>query len=143
MLPAIEMVELTIWKDGIEEKVHGPLQGHGLELDTQGGTIAIGLFRTWRSGGNLLFGPLGGDLYELMGHTFPIEDLALIEDGKTLISVGADRELKFWDLDLREPRFAIHDEEVMNSIAVSPDENVIAVGTREGTVILYRRGTSN
>jgi glucose repression regulatory protein TUP1 len=106
-------------------------------IDTHKSAVAFGLFGRGRDDKRVFFIDPDGHRHGIYGHTFSIQDVHLIEDGKTIVSVGGDREIKFWNSDSFEQRLAIRESEILTTAAVSPDESVIAAGTREGSVLLY------
>jgi WD40 repeat protein len=78
----------------------------------------------------------------LRGHGLHVESIAFLNDGRTLVSAGGDRTLKFWDLPTGRERFTVEGGvKIFTSLAISPDETVIAAGTRDGTIRLLRRAT--
>jgi len=75
----------------------------------------------------------------LRGHSSSVNGVAILKDGKTLISACADRTVRFWDLAACVERFCIAGgPNIFECLAVSPDERTIAVSTRDGTIHLYR-----
>ena len=76
----------------------------------------------------------------IYGHTFSIQDVEFLGDGSTLVSLRGDRTIRLTDIHSRQlnERLTIQGPAVFNCLAVSPDDRIIAAGTREGTVILYR-----
>lgn len=80
----------------------------------------------------------------LTGHRFGVGSLKFLHDGKTLISGSADSSIRVWDLPTGRERFTIRaGTEIISSMAISPDETVIAAGTRNGNIRLFRRATSD
>ena len=136
---------MRVWTDGAAEVIYQPsgVAEGGIDgLATSGNRLVFGL------GGepDVSDSParvfiddmdMGSSRRRLYGHTFPIKDLALIENGKTLVTVGGDRQIKLWNSDTLESRLSIREPEIFASLAVSPDERTIAAGTREGTIFLY------
>ena len=60
------------------------------------------------------------------------------QDGRTLVSSGADRIVKIWDLESRQERFNLtRDASIFESLAISPDEKTIAAGARDGAVHFF------
>lgn len=106
-------------------------------LDTHRGAIVYGLFGMPADGNRIFHLSKDKRKRGFYGHTFSMHDVKFIEDGETLVSLGGDRELKIWNTDNFEQRLAIRESEIFSCLAVSPDESMIAAGTREGPVFLY------
>ena len=62
--------------------------------------------------------------------------------GETLVSAGADRVVKLWDLQSRQERFNLKGgSSIFEALAISPDEKIIAADARDGTVHFFRAAT--
>lgn len=72
-------------------------------------------------------------------HEGPITHLAWAQNGNTLVTVSEDRSIKLWETN-NYTQTHVFDEQpdVMAAIAVSPRENVLAVGRMDGTLELLR-----
>ncbi|MFN3189432.1 MAG: WD40 repeat domain-containing protein [Aureliella sp.] len=131
---------VLLWKDGkvIDRKTS--FGGKIEALASFNRTLAVGLHADVIPENNSFLFPEATkqECIRLPGHAFQVEDMKFIENGATLVSIGGDREIKILDLELREPRLMIQDDEIYTSMAISPGEEIIAAGTREGSVILYR-----
>ncbi len=64
-------------------------------------------------------------------------DLAFLADGKTLIT-GGSLGIAFWDVPTGQLLRRWTNEKEVCSIALSPDEQLIAIGTEHGYIALYR-----
>jgi WD40 repeat protein len=83
-----------------------------------------------------------GDRHVFLGHSVFVNSIRFLADGRTLVSCGADRLLKFWDIATRQERFSLQSAtSIYSCMAISPCETVIAAGTRDGTIRLFRRAT--
>lgn len=131
---------LWIWRDGRTEREDlGVAAAWVRGLATHGNSFAFGLFGGLSEDGHRVFlVDSNGHRRGFYGHTFSLQALEIMEQGKTLVSVGGDKEIKFWSGDTLEQRMAIRESEIFQSFALSPDERIIAAGTREGTILLYR-----
>lgn len=69
-------------------------------------------------------------------HEGPIRALAAAPDGKTLASAGQDRHLRFWDI-ARRQELQRRDQTVMMTMALAPDDAVLATGHAGGRVRLW------
>ena len=110
-------------------------------LDTAGDQIAFGLFGELSHDGHRVILIKQHERRGMYAHAFPIRGVEFIEGGKTLVTMGGDRQIKFWDTATFEPRLTIRESEIYHRMAVSPDDKIIAAGTREGSIFLYRGGS--
>lgn len=102
-------------------------------------TFAFGLFGKFSQADNRVHVVTNDSTRRVFsGHTFSICDMGFIDDGRTLITMGGDREIKLWSYDTLEQRLAIREQEIFECLAVSPRGDIIAGGTREGSIFLYR-----
>jgi WD40 repeat protein len=68
--------------------------------------------------------------------------VSFLRDGRTLVSAGTDRLIKLWDLETQQERFNLRGgESIFQSLAISPDEKIIAAGTRNGMIRVFRAAT--
>lgn len=65
----------------------------------------------------------------LTGHRKYVQALAFMEDGQTLISGSLDRTVRLWNLKRGEPVRTLFLTGTINTIALSPDNRFLAVGT--------------
>ncbi|MDB5389895.1 MAG: repeat-containing protein [Planctomycetaceae bacterium] len=73
----------------------------------------------------------------LSGHTDMIFTLGFALDGKTLYSAGKDQKVFLWNVETRQLTTVWEDfQSVIESLAVSPDGNSVALGLWNGTVEL-------
>jgi WD40 repeat protein len=63
----------------------------------------------------------------LRGHRNVVQSVAISADGSTLVSAGADKMVKIWDLKTGKERFTLkgHEEEVL-TVAITPDGKLAA-----------------
>ena len=63
----------------------------------------------------------------------PIRDFVVMSDGKVAYTVGDSGEILQWDLDESESKVFVDldDAEILNSIALSPNETLVAIGGQE------------
>ena len=98
----------------------------------------------------------GERLLTLEGHTSDVEALALLPDGRHVLSasgireywseehnyvVSSDDTMRLWDLDTGREVFAFHHESNVLSVAVTPDGRCALTGCRDGTLTLWDLST--
>jgi len=67
---------------------------------------------------------------ELLGHTGPVNEIAVFPDQRRLASVGADGTLRIWEIASGELLRTVKVcEEALNSVAISDDGRLVAVGS--------------
>ncbi len=75
----------------------------------------------------------------LRGHMYSVSSVAFLHGENTLMSAGADRVLKVWDLETRQERLTIDaGPHIYTCMAISPDDRTVATGSRDGTILIYR-----
>jgi WD40 repeat protein/serine/threonine protein kinase len=75
----------------------------------------------------------------LLGHKHAVYSVAFLHHEDTLISASGDRMLKAWDLETGQERLTIDGSpHIYSCAAVSPDDRVVAAGSRDGTILIYR-----
>jgi WD40 repeat protein/serine/threonine protein kinase len=100
----------------------------GKVLATGGGD---GTLRLWDRATNQVTGLL-------RGHTSPTGVVAFAPDGRSLVSGSHDGTIKVWDVGPRPDPNTLTDEAGLDSLAISPDGNILAVGDFfDKTVKLY------
>lgn len=77
----------------------------------------------------------------IVGHTDQIESVVITPDDQRIISIASDATLRLWNLADGTPLAAITLPSDPWSLAVSPDNAFIAVGLRNGNVLLYDHAT--
>jgi WD40 repeat protein/serine/threonine protein kinase len=86
--------------------------------------------------------PTGKPDCTLVGHYMNGTHVSFLRDGRTLVSAGTDRLIKLWDLETQQERFNLRGgESIFESLAISPDEKLIAAGTRDGMIRVFRAAT--
>ncbi|MBX9582655.1 MAG: WD40 repeat domain-containing protein, partial [Gemmataceae bacterium] len=120
----------------------GPCPGVALAPD------GSGLFTGGSDGRVRLFGvpgpdgaagpPVGGVVREFAGHDGGVTDLALTPDGKFLVTAGADKTVRVWDVKTAAPvrSFQGHLGKVLG-LAVRPDGRQVASAGADGAVRLW------
>ena len=79
------------------------------------------------------------DTHELMGHKNPVFSVAVSPDGASIVSGGADRSIRIWDIQTgkeRLPPLQGHESWVW-SVAISPNGRLVASGSGDKTVRLW------
>jgi hypothetical protein len=91
------------------------------------------IVRLWASStGEVLLPPF-------RGHDGPVQAVAFLRDGETVISASRDGSIKIWDLALGgEVRHVESPYRPLNCLAVSPDGSALAIGT--GSWIRFEEG---
>lgn len=121
-------------------------QVNAIAFSAQSRTLASG---SWD--GSILIWDLGtGELLQtLTGHNSGVLSLAIAPDGKVLASGSADGTIKLWDLwqlsprELREGIAPVTTHtltghtSVVSSVAICPDKQLLASGSRDRTVTLW------
>jgi WD40 repeat protein len=83
-----------------------------------------------------------GEWHVFLGHSVFVNSVRFLADGRTLVSCGADRVLKFWDIATGQERFNLQSAtSIYSCMGILPCETVIAAGSRDGTIRLFRRAT--
>jgi WD40 repeat protein len=74
----------------------------------------------------------------LQSHRGGVSGVAFSPDGKFVVSVGADRAVRFWDLAAGKETAALEwHVAAINALAFSPDGETLATGSDDGTVRLW------
>ena len=71
---------------------------------------------------------------EILGHSDTVTSVAFTSDGKWLFSGSLDRTVKMWDVVQRKKQFSMGFASKVFSLALSPDDNLLAVGYGDGTI---------
>ncbi|MBA2115985.1 protein kinase domain-containing protein [Bremerella alba] len=71
----------------------------------------------------------------LTGHADGVRRLRYSKDGESLVSASADGTIRFWDTSLRQDFTRLMNlDGIAGSVAISPDETQVAVGTDQGKI---------
>lgn len=77
------------------------------------------------------------------GHHGWVRDLCFSHDGKTLASVGSDRQLVLWDVEKMSVRKKVDVLEESYSVSFSHSDSTIATGSTSGIIRLWNAQTGN
>ncbi|HAF49130.1 MAG TPA: hypothetical protein DCL08_07830 [Anaerolineaceae bacterium] len=73
------------------------------------------------------------------GHTQIVNDVAISPDGKTLVSCSEDRTVRFWDIETGSQ--TNQGDFLCNALAFSPNNNLLAIKSWDGHVLLLNEET--
>lgn len=78
------------------------------------------------------------ELGYLTGHEAWVSSLCFSEDGKTLVSGGADQTIRFWDLATRREMavYQGHHAEIW-ALSYAPDRRTLWSGGKDGSVLVW------
>jgi len=77
------------------------------------------------------------NLQNLQGHDGKkIKSVAFFPNSKNLVSSGTDKKLLLWDIQTGKSEPIWEQDDIVQSLSVSPDGNVIAAGTKNGRIVL-------
>ena len=94
--------------------------------------LAVGMGR----GGLHIYKAMTGELlFDLKGHTALLWRLSFDRTGKRLITTAFDGTVRFWDVQTGSELFVLPLAGLPQSVAVSPDDNWLYVGTKDGRVV--------
>lgn len=131
---------VVVWPGGSEISTRDFLASTGTwirGLDVHRNVYSFGLFGSTANGKRVFMVDTSGTTRGFYGHTFSIQATGFMEQGRTLITLGGDREIKLWTTDNFDLKLAIREDEILQDFAISPDETMIAAGTREGSIFIY------
>ena len=76
-------------------------------------------------------------LQNLKGHEGKkIKSVAFFPNSKNLVSSGTDKKVLLWDIQTGKSELIWEQDDIVQSLSVSPDGNVIAAGTKDGRIVL-------
>ncbi|MET9002700.1 WD40 repeat domain-containing protein [Amycolatopsis sp. NPDC004169] len=79
-----------------------------------------------------------GHLGKLLGHTGAVSQIAYLQDGNTLLSVGRDQTLSLWDTGRRDRTAALTGHHAwLTAAAVSPDGHTAATGGEDDQITIW------
>ncbi len=77
------------------------------------------------------------NLQNLKGHEGnKIKSVAFFPDSKNLVSSGTDKKVLFWDIQTGKSEPIWEQDDIVQSLSISPDGNMIAAGTKNGRIVL-------
>ena len=79
----------------------------------------------------------GEELATLAGHLQDVHAVAFSPDGRTLASIGAQRDVKLWHLPTRRAVASFAVPGAYEHLAFSPDGARLAVNTSQGSIVLF------
>jgi eukaryotic-like serine/threonine-protein kinase len=114
-----------------------------VSCSSDGKQLAAGFF-SGEGRGILLWDRLTNQSQRLLGHKYSVRSVAFLHGENTLISIGDDRMLKVWDLETQQERLTISaGPHIYTCMAISPDNEIVAAGSRDGTILIYRAPVSS
>jgi eukaryotic-like serine/threonine-protein kinase len=78
-------------------------------------------------------------LRTLRGPIVPVHSIVFSPDGKTLYSAFDDRIVRIWDVDSRRQIGEIEEQGPIDTLVVSSDDRMLAVGRRDGRIHFWHR----
>ena len=90
---------------------------------------------------------IGIQLFDLTSNNFKLQNLkghegkkiksvAFFPNSKNLVSSGTDKKVLLWDIQTGKSEPIWEQDDIVQSLSVSPDGNVIAAGTKDGRIVL-------
>ncbi|PSO61773.1 MAG: hypothetical protein BRC53_10980 [Cyanobacteria bacterium SW_6_48_11] len=149
---------ITLWQLGSSEPL-AFLKGNvdsveSLAIRPDGKVLAAGCvdgsIKFWQLDSDTFTGISHSPSAILQAHTGQVRSVIFTQDGQTLISGGADSKIKIWHPGSGESlailQLASQSPERLNgllSLALSPDERLLAAGSVEGTIEVWQRVEEN
>lgn len=81
-----------------------------------------------------------GELTTLEGHDSWVRDIGFLPDGNTMVSVGCDEQMLFWEADIEQPkplRKVKAHQGWVRCLDISPDGSKLATGGNDGLVKVW------
>ena len=75
--------------------------------------------------------------FNLVGHRKQVTGIAFSPDGKTIVTVGQDQDVRWWDAATGKPQATELHGSSLACVAISPDGKLVASGAEDGTVKVW------
>ncbi|WP_136810415.1 NACHT and WD repeat domain-containing protein [Desulfosediminicola flagellatus] len=118
------------------EKAYGAVRGVGFIGDKIYGGYADGAVRIWHISEDEQYAKYQNFMV-LRGHAYPILDIAVKADKKTLVSVDSDKELRVWDLEQFRNHTEIKKPSNVVDNHISGNGDVLSVSENGRITVLY------
>ncbi len=132
-------LELRLWDtDSGKVRLRRPKTGKfAAAFNSNGTLLAVADFNV----ATVLNAADGKERFNLAGHRKQITGIAFSPDGKTIITVSQDQNVRWWDAKTGKPKATELHGSSLASVAISPDGKFVASGAEDGTIKVWDLNT--